>query len=390
MTSAAITFTPELIAQVAQALADLGVVQPTTDASLLTGTVSAARLPASAFGPPSIYVPSTGDVATDTQALMMAQSNLPATGGTIRLDAGPYRFAPDGVSLAKPVHLIGSGPSAASTTVLDSTFSGIGSRIECASPTGVAVAVNSDGCSFEKLSVVYTGPSTPTAGAGLQIATKGKSTRVVDCAFVGQWVPLEFVQGYEWMVDRCAILNPVKHGIKIQNTAIHDGGDGIISNSMIVSRAASGNPEAGIEWMSGGGLKVTGTKINCAATSKFGVGVHYNILDDVVTGITVLSGNSFENMDYGVLMVHKGPANSGVFKYGTFCGNEIVANVYGIAVVPSAAGKVSGINITGNVGQTNNGFMALRNVDRVDLGCNTVTGGPRLVNLGGVTNLTGG
>jgi len=341
----------------------------------------------STYGPSVTYVPSTGVEATDTAAIVAAHTALPANGGTIRLDSGPYLWTADTVSFTKAVHLIGSGPSGVSAAS-GSSFLNTGTTINCASATGVAIAVNSDGCSFEKLALFNTAGSTPTAGAGIQITTKGKSTRVVDCSFNGFWTNLEFVQGYEWYIDRCHFFDPVTFGIRLRDTDIADAGDGIISNCFIYAGPTHLTPTAGIQWESGGGIKVLGTKINRrGTTAKFTVGINFQVADGISTSVAVVTGNSIENTAYGVL-VQQSAGGTGIFSKINISDNEIMTGSnYGIAVGPANTGMISGVVIAGNVGNGGGGLISISKADKIDIGINTTVTGTPLVVGASVTNL---
>jgi hypothetical protein len=320
------------------------------------------------------YVKSTGVKATDTANIMAAHDAFSANGGTILLDSGPYRWTAGGVNFTKPIHLMGSGPSAPSTTVYDTTYVNSGSLIECDSNTGIAIRVNADGCSFEKLSLINTAPTTPVSGAGIRIETKGMSSSLSHCTISKFFINLEFVQGYEWDISFCHIHDFVWQGIRIQNTAVYDGGDGVITGCSIMGGPTNNTPEAGISWGSGGGLKVFGNKINSRPTVHMQCGIHFNVLDGGGTSVAVITGNSIENIDYGVLVTLAGPLHTGDFKYITITGNQVWADVYGFGIVPEVAGKIHLVNITGNVGYGSTAFVALGNVDRITLGANVPDG----------------
>lgn len=333
-----------------------------------------------------VTVPSTGGVTADTANLIAAHGSLPSSGGTIRLDAGPYDLTADAVSFTKPVHLIGSGPSGPNAAFL-SSYLNVGTRITCASPTGVAIAVNADGCTFEKIALFNTAPTTPTAGAGIRSASNGKSTRIVDCAVVGFWANVDIVQGYEWFIGRCQLHDPVKHGIRVRDVDLYDGGDGIIADCSMIAGPTHLLPEAMIQWESGGGMKVAGTKIVNRGTAKFQVGINYQVADAVGTSVSTVTGCSIENGDYGILFQQKGPANSGFFGLVTITGNEIVANAYAVGIAPAVPGHIRCVNIAHNAGSGQAGFVYVQNVDLVDVGTNTISSGPPLTIGAGVTNL---
>lgn len=334
----------------------------------------------------SAYVASTGLAGADTAALQAAHDAFGSNGGMIALDQGPYVLTGGGVNFTKPIHLLGTGPYGPNAAA-GASYLTTGSVIDCASASLNALTVNADGFSGEKLAVLNTSVTTPTAGAGIQVATLGRSTRLVDCTIDGFYRDFDIVNGYEWYVSRCHFFDPVRDAIRIQDVTLPDGGDGIISDSFIISGPNNLTPNAGIEWNSGGGLKVAGTKINCRGTSQFTVGVDFAIADGATTSVGIVNGCSIENTTYGVIVQNQGPSNTGVFAKIVISSNEFFAaggTGHDIAVVGGATGKISDITIADNICTGSLAGILLGNADKIRLRGNS---GVLDINAG-VTNLT--
>ena len=334
----------------------------------------------------NIYVPSTGVAATDTAAMVAAIAALPSTGGTIRLDSGPYIFTAESVNFTKPIHLIGVGPNGASAST-GSSYLTIGSVIRCASATGAAIRVNADGCTFEKLTIQNTASTTPTStSAGIRVETLGKSNRIIDVAVYNFYTNIDVVNGYEWFMTRLQIFDPVQHGIRLRGVALPDGGDGIISDSNIYSGPNNLTPLAGIQWESGGGPKMIGNKINARGTAKFTVGINFAVADGVATSVAVVTGNSIENVGYGVIVQCSGVLNTGTFGGIVISSNEFRADSYAIAFAPQVAGRISNAVVASNTFANLPGarFLTAINTDSLDIGTNNVV--ENGVNYIGVNN----
>jgi hypothetical protein len=332
-----------------------------------------------------VYVPSTGVLTTDTAALQAAHDALSINGGTIRLDAGPYVIS--GVNFTKPVHLIGTGPHGVSADNV-SSFMATGTVIQCPSLTAVCIAVNTDGCSFEKLSLTNTGSGVPTAGAGIQVATLGKNCRFTDCTFNRFWINLDIQNGYEWFITRCHFFDPVKIGIKLQDIIEDDGGDGIISDCFIFAGPTNLTPSDGISWHSGGGLKVIGTKVNGRGAGRFAVGINFSLGDGVFTSVALVTGCSIENTTYGIVVQEDLGSTTGNFSKFSFVCNEFSCTTNAIALTPINAGKIHGGVITGNVGSAGQSFFQIGGVDDVDIVGNKTSSGVTTIYWGGSPTAT--
>jgi hypothetical protein len=335
------------------------------------------------------YVASTGVAATDTAALQAAHDALPSTGGSIYLDAGPYVLTAGSVNFTKPIHLIGSGPSGANVAN-GSSYLAIGSQIQCASATGVAIAVNADGCHFEKLYFKNTSGTAPTAGAAVQVQTLGKSTRIVDCSFDSFYVGFEFVSGYEWALTGCHFMNPVYAGMKINDAYSADAGDPVVSDSFFYAGPTNLTPQAAIRWESGGALKVHGCKVNSRGSARFTTGIDFQIKDGATTEGGYIVGNSIENVTYGIDVGQLGPSNTGVLNYMTVVGNQFGGvSAYSVRVKPTNTSVVmmQKFTVVGNVLTGGTAGCYVEHVNYPVFASNTTVGGsvPALA-WGGGTN----
>lgn len=336
------------------------------------------------------YVPSTNVAATDTAAIQAAHDALPSTGGTILLDAGPYAITAGTIAFTKPIHLVGSGPNGSNAST-GAFFNGIGTLLTCSSSTGIALQVDADGCTFEKLHLQNTSVSAPTAGSAIKVASNGKSCRYIDCCIEGFYVGLNVEKGYYWKVDRCSFIDPVLYGIRIQDIGLVDGGDQTITNSDFTAGPNNLTPTAGIQWESGGGPKIIGCKVNITGSASFTVGFNFQISDGATTSVAVVSSCSIENVTYGVLFQLSGVSNTGHFGKIVVIGNEffgVSGTSYGFAFAPSVASRIDRIVCTGNIGSAATSLILLHNVDLVLMSNNISFSSPATYTFqGGETNL---
>lgn len=318
------------------------------------------------IGSKQVYVPSSGVAAVDTAAIMAAHNGFGSNGGTIALDSGPYVVTGGGVNFTKPIHLLGAGPSGPSPPAHD-TYLPVGSAIQCASNNANALTVNIDGCTFEKLYVQNTAGSTPVAGcAGIQVATNGRSTRIIDCAVDGFFICVDFVSGYYWIVDRCVITNPVAIGIQIDDISGFDAGDQVITATLIQpgvrTPAATGTA---IFWKSGGGLRVTNCKVNnnsFPGSGTFQTALGLIVKDGVTTSVFVIANNSFENTQFGIVAQDTN-THTGIISKIIVAGNEFLTSSTAMSFNPTV-GPFDDIHIIGNTGTAS---MTLSNVTNVML-----------------------
>jgi hypothetical protein len=282
--------------------------------NLTSGTVADARLPTTAQAATlaatylSAFLPekygAVGDgVADDTTAVQAAFNAVPATGGWVHL---PHKYLVTGVSVPNRTKITGNGG-------LDQSTFTVTSGLTCAGSTATALTVNAHGCTLTDFSVVYTGGTRPTAGAGI-LFTKGDATRIRSVDVSGFWDCIRFNSGWYYTIDSCNIYDPVSNGIYLQNadSGGDDHGDQGIHNCVISKVRDTTTGGTAVMWQSGGGLRFTGNKINAGmqvgypSTGQFNYGVHLNEFAAKSTSDFVAAGNSIENCGQFGIMVEGG------------------------------------------------------------------------------------
>ncbi len=153
------------------------------------------------------------------------------------------------------------------------------------------------------------------------------------------------------MAPDCFMYDFVFCGLRIQNVDNADSGDAFVSGEFVAG--PTNNATACIQWLTGGGTKIVGAKINTRSGKTCTVGVSMELQDGASTGDFFLSACSIENTDWGFLCEHAGPSNTGTFYAIIIQGCEFAsiggAGTSVIAVSPAATSKVKAVNIGGNV-----------------------------------------
>jgi hypothetical protein len=260
----------------------------------------------------------------DTALFVAAEALLPAAGGLLVLSAGTYAL-PSGHSFAKRVRLVGQGMgnpynSSGATFPDHRNQRGI-TTIICSSATATALTFTVDGSSAADFAVVNTNAGTVSAGAG--IATTLADLFTLDrVAVVGFYDCVDIDNGGMYAVRGCWIGNPVRYGVRLRNVALPDEGDGFIGDGTAIY-CTTRDATAGINWESGGGIKLNGVKINgnTASGSNFGSGIRFNTATGVSSSVCTITGCSIENTTVAINFERQGA--SGTFASVTIVGNEL-------------------------------------------------------------------
>lgn len=230
-----------------------------------------------------------GDGSTnDAAAFQSMLDAIPSRGGVVYLAAKDYLINTQ-VNVSKPVIFIGSGKHGGNPSHAPATL------IKTSSPTIKVFSVQSYGVSFEKIGFENTSSTTPTAGCAISF-DKGTyfshQFRLRDCSFWYFYDNIAITNGSEWVIDACFIYGPVRDGIHIDKDEEPDGGDGAISNCLII--AEKWDSRAGIYQANSGGLKLTNTKFN----DRFGYKFDYSYYGNVNGTIDLnISNCGFENYE---------------------------------------------------------------------------------------------
>lgn len=223
--------------------------------------------------------------------------------------------------------------------------------------------------------ITYNGNNAPTfrnfslagsIGNGLSIST-ATGAQVNGVTITGFPNDLQFLAGDLWTVIASHFLNYSGNGITIANSSGADAGDSVVMGSwMVALPGSSGN---GINYQSGGGLKLIGNKFNLG-----GRGVYLDVSASANTSVLLIEGDSIEGMSIaGVDLV--GRNGGGQFSNIVIQGNELSGNTVGYRFTGVSNFYVGGSAIVGN-GQSSYGVE----VDQTS--ANGKIGAMSYVNLG--------
>ncbi len=178
-------------------------------------------------------------------------------GGLLWVPPGDYRLDAT-VILTKPIRLMGSGAGVWSVGPWSAFFS--------AALALDLFHVNTDGASFEDLFFNRAGASNlPSEGNAILLGNSEKApgqawigATIRHCRFLGHCRAVWVVHMQGWRLLDSDLYTC--YGIQIENRSNADAGDANISDCTIMANGAAG-ATAAIYYISGGGLKVTNTKL---------------------------------------------------------------------------------------------------------------------------------
>lgn len=283
----------------------------------------------------------------DTAAVAAAIAAIPSTGGVLYFPCGTYKTS-GGFTLASPTLVVGDGISYWwNTSITPSSAYGYPqalSLVQCTSATAVLFTVTTDVCRFEKISLLNTSATTPTAGAGICVLDGTTAQRcdyesVLVCGF---YIDIDVQVGTAWVMHATMCDNPVLYGLRIQNTVSADNGDWSISDSYIQS--ALGTP-TGIRIQSAAGGKIVNTKI---VGNAMGAGI-----DLTCTGINegqlFISNVSIDTAASAAININ---VSSGSYVDILVNNSFLNANGPSVLLTTNATGSIA-INLFGNYFKTN-------------------------------------
>lgn len=234
----------------------------------------------------------TGVAATDTAAIQAAHDALPTRGGKILVPSGDELLTAAGLTFAKRVVLIGTGRGIWDGSSVSSTLL----LANSATATAVTISAAAAGSSVENLVLDNMSASDPTAGYGLKFANAQNS--YVSHAWIhGYYDNLRIEGGCYYYVSESFFNAPVRYGIFVSNASAPDAGDAVIHAVGIdATGSARTSSTAGIRWESGGGLRISDSKIvGQVGQGQFQTGIDFAVADGVTTSDLFVQGTSIEN-----------------------------------------------------------------------------------------------
>ena len=342
----------------------------------------------------TVYVAApTGVAATDNAAIAAAITACPA-GGVVQLQAGTYAIIDSGttssLALSKQITLRGRGGA-------DILWTKTGTLLTVDHATADGISVSSHGVKLENFAIQNIHATAPTAGAGLKTVTGGgNSIRYGDNLSVrGFYYNVDHQAGSNWIMDPSFLsIDFVYCGLRIQNVDATDGGDMTVSGNFMTG--PNNNSTTAIQWLTGGGFKGYGIKINNHNSKTCTVGISAELQDGVSTSDFLLSNSSIENCTWGFLLEHAGPLNTGTFGNVVISGNQFLTvgtdnTTAAVAVTAASAGKVSEVFVGGNVihgGNISQMGVLFKNIDNATHGPNVYKNCSGFASSGTNTNIT--
>lgn len=197
----------------------------------------------------------------------------------------------------------------------------------------VSIVQEVSGMVIQDLMVYNRTNDAKTSGVGVTLA--GFSANFTRCVFAGSYIGADFINASQWTLNDCYFANHVMYGVKNANVLAPDTGDQVITGCLFNSASA----EAAIRLESGGGLKISATKI---LAHKYGFDLQ--VADDVATSVLTMTGCSIEGQTLACARLGR-KGTTGTYSCISITGNEFACPVAGIIVENGA----QAVNIGNNV-----------------------------------------
>lgn len=300
----------------------------------------------------------TGDGTTDdTAAINAAIADINSAGcGVLYFPCGTYKVTSGLTAITVPCFVMGDGGHG------QEDGSDSLSSIACTSQTAVVFTTTSPNVSFRDISGVNTFAGTPSAGAFIK-ATDSRRALYSGVYVLGFYdnIDIENSAGFgdSWRMTGCHIEGPVRYGLRMRATNTPDAGDCAISDSWFGTH--SYDADAAIRIESGGGVKITNSKINmnAAASKRFAYGIDLAVANAVTTSVFLVSTMSIENIrTAGIHMTTTGSGEWGRMSLSNLqIGCYGSTGSYAIDIAAASSAKIydvilDNITATGLVGHT--------------------------------------
>lgn len=290
--------------------------------------------------------------ADDTAAVVATLAAIPSTGGIVWFPAGTYKLT-SGVTISKPVTLLGAGPQ---TSFLLTT-----------STTLDVLTISANNVSVFGLGFKATG-ITRTAGAYIKAPAGNNGLIVSNFSMIGHWIGIESGQDAATRIEMGSIRSGAQ-GTGSAGIHITAGNDTYI-REITMDAGATHQQDAGIWVSQTGSLNITDVDIihstcDLKIDGGYSIYVENSFFDTAVHGICLSPASDIQRSHFiGTWTCsHSGSGvyiTSGAGNVGSidFIGHTSCLNGGdGVQV----AGAVTGLNFIGGVfsGNTGNGFTLL-------------------------------
>lgn len=195
-------------------------------------------------------------------AILAAIAAMGTKGGTLYFPAGKY-YISDSIIINKSIRIVGDGES------LGSQFLGFrygGSYLYGpANKTCMSWEANGNNkpvISAQHITIAsIQTPGTPTYGAGIAIRGFLQRSFIDHCTVSGFYIDIQIESAFYWTISNNWIGSPVHSAVYCNDAGRTDTGDWGFFNNVVISGNFAGTAK-GLEWNSGGGLKIYGNKFD--------------------------------------------------------------------------------------------------------------------------------
>ncbi|BAH52283.1 hypothetical protein ROP_40360 [Rhodococcus opacus B4] len=255
------------------------------------------------------------------------------------------------------------------------------SRLVSLSPTADGLSISAAGTVIEDIALVNLHGG-PTAGVGIRYA--GAHYGHLNRALVSGFYDCVAVESNTYPTFTSShILDPVRYGLTFSNAAEPDTGDQVILGVTFSVVSTPRNPLAAIRWISGGGLRVSNSKVNGNRkyAGRFGIGLDCVVADGIATSDIFVTGSSIENVTSRGVSFTQAAGGTGTLSNIIISDNEFGADVCAdpVYVVATTANALDRIEVKDNL-ILNGSHTAcyFENVSNVLVGGNHIEGGVSL------------
>jgi hypothetical protein len=319
-------------------------------------------------------------IADDTAAINLAVAALVAAGnGVLYFPSGTY-LTSGGFVLSVPSLVMGAGP-------LSNLNGYYGSTVLCNSKTNTLFTTSAISGAFRDISLINI-TATPTTSMGIAV-THGAVIPKVDFDHIfikGFYINIDSQTNVYWSMRGSWLDGAVKYGLKIRDLVDDDAGDCAIASSVISGHVYTA--DAGIRIESGGGVKITNTKIIGTLVH----GVDLVPAAGVLTSQLMMTNCSIEEITgNGINIVSTGGA---IWNYIILSGLQfgLYANITGYCILINSdtLTKINCVIITDNILESNgtaHEAVSFTKINNAYLGGNVIDGFTGLLTQAGCTNI---
>lgn len=296
---------------------------------------------------PETYGAVADGVTDDGPAINTMMAALPASGAVVYFGAKAYMINTQ-VVVNKHVTFMGAGASE------PDYFGPNKTRILTTSPTINIFRTITNGITFKDIGFYNRTTGIVSAGAAIRVDSGGLGLHFEGLAVSGFYDGIYFYDGGEWSMQDCQIQSNQngRYCVYVSRVNTPDGGDQSISDSWFFNGG-----QAGIKYISGGGLKISNSKFNQSRgyiggiyqviTGK--VAIDVNITDN--TSDLVLTGNSIEGYAESAIRIR----SNGLFT-NVNIGNNQISSAGAINTMPVVdISNIRNLSMVGNTFHKNDG-----------------------------------